>query len=103
MEEIVGDMMEEGDEVSEEWIVEEGSGVYTVDPRLSIDEFMEEFGIDIPEGDYDSIGGFITSRLERIPHPGESMEFGSVVFEVADSDKKRISKLVVRMPQRKES
>jgi len=103
VEEIIGDIVGEDEAVPEEEIVQEEEGVYSVDPRLSIDEFSERFGVEIPEGNYDTIGGFITCRLERIPESGETMEFGGVLFEVVEADKKRISKLIVRTPARKES
>jgi len=103
VEEIIGDIVGEDDAAGEEEIVEEGEGVYAVDPRLSIDEFSEEFGVEIPEGNYDTIGGFITCRMERIPESGETMEYEGFLFEIADADKKRISKLIVRPPARKES
>jgi len=103
VEEIIGDIVGEDEAVPEEEIVQEEEGVYSVDPRLSIDEFSERFGVEIPERNYDTIGGFITCRLERIPESGETMEFGGVLFEVVEADKKRISKLIVRTPARKES
>lgn len=104
MAEIVGDMVEEDDgQVEEEEIIETGDGLFTVDPKIPIDEFSEEFHVDIPEGDYDTIGGFIISRLERIPKPGETLEYAGIMFEIADSDKKRILRLVVRTPLRKEA
>jgi magnesium and cobalt transporter len=102
MAEIVGDMVEEVDDgPEEEEIAKTADGVFTVDPKIPIDEFSEEFQVEIPEGDYDTVGGFIISRLERIPRPGETLEWAGLTFEVADSDKKRIVRLVVRTPVRK--
>lgn len=101
MTEIVGDMVGEDEEASEEEIAETGEGVFTVDPKIPIDEFSEAFKVDIPEGDYDTIGGFIISRLEKIPKPGETLEYAGLLFEIADSDKKRISRLVIRTPSGK--
>jgi magnesium and cobalt transporter len=72
MEEIVGDMIgEDGDEV-EEYVVPKGDDTYSVDPMMPIDEFAEAFDAGIPEGDYDTVAGFITSQMERIPKPGKS-------------------------------
>lgn len=96
VEEIIGDIVGEDEAAGEEEIVQEGEGLYSVDPRLSIDEFSEKFGVEIPEGNYDTIGGFITCQMERIPESGETMEFNGVLFEIAEADKKRISKLMVR-------
>jgi CBS domain containing-hemolysin-like protein len=102
VEEIIGDIVGEDEAAEEEQIVQQAEGVYSVDARLSIDEFSEEFGLDIPEGNYDTVGGFITFRLERIPEPGETMEYGGFVFEIADADKKRISRLIVKVPAGKQ-
>jgi len=103
MEEIVGDMVGEDGPAEEEDIVLKAAGVYVVDPKFPIDEFAEEFEMEIPEGNYDTVGGFITYRLEKIPDPGETLEYQGVLFEVAESDKKRITKLIVHAPMRKEA
>ncbi|HQI00244.1 MAG TPA: hemolysin family protein [Deltaproteobacteria bacterium] len=103
VEEIVGDMVEEGDQTDEEEIVQKAAGIYVVDPKLSVDEFAEEFETEIPEGSYDTVGGFITYKLERIPEPGESLEYDGIRFEIAETDKKRITKLIVHTHPRKES
>jgi len=102
MEEIVGDMIgEEGDEI-EEYIVHKGDGIYIVDPMMPIDEFAEAFETKIKDGDYDTVAGFITSQMERIPKPGEKLEYAQLVFEIVGADKRRIHKLVVHAPSRKE-
>ncbi len=103
VEEIVGDMVEEGDQTDEEEIVQKAAGVYVVDPKLSVDEFADEFETEIPEGNYDTVGGFITYKLERIPEPGESLEYDGIRFEIAETDKKRITKLIVHTQPRKEA
>jgi putative hemolysin len=69
---------------------------------MPIDEFAETFNLEIPDGDYDTVAGFITSRMERIPKTGERFEYGRIVFEISGADKRRISKLVVHAPARKE-
>ncbi len=98
VEEIIGDIVGEDEAAGEEEIVQEADGLYSVDPRLSIDEFSEKFRVEIPEGNYDTIGGFITCRMERIPESGETLEYNGVLFEIAEADKKRISKLMVHPP-----
>jgi len=103
IEEIVGDMLGEDDEQIEECIVEKGDGAYYVDPKMPIDEFMEAFDADIPDGKYDTIAGFVTFVLQRIPKAGETLEYNGVLFEITDADKKRISKLVVHAPLRNDS
>jgi CBS domain containing-hemolysin-like protein len=84
---------------SENGIKDTGNGSYIVDPKMSIDEFTDEFSLDMPRGEYDTVGGFITSTLERIPEQGEIFEFNDLKFEIAAADKKRISKLILRKRQ----
>jgi len=94
--EIFGDVS--GDDQNQEYVIDRGDGTFQVDPTMSIYEFAETFAVEIPEGDYDTVGGFITSRLERIPKPGESFKHGDMLFEVVGADKKRISRLIVHPP-----
>lgn len=102
LEEIVGDVIgEEGEEIEED-IVHKGGGLFSVDPKMPIDEFAEAFEVDIPEGDYDTVAGFVTSEMERIPKPGERFEYGGIIFEIVGADKRRIHRLVVHAPLRKE-
>jgi CBS domain containing-hemolysin-like protein len=102
LEEIVGDVIgEEGEEIEED-IVHKGDGLFSVDPKMPIDEFAEAFEVDIPEGDYDTVAGFVTSEMERIPKSGEKFEYGGIIFEIVGADKRRIHRLVVHAPLRKE-
>lgn len=102
LEEIVGDVIgEEGEEIEED-IVHKGGGLFSVDPKMPIDEFAEAFEVDIPEGDYDTVAGFVTSEMERIPKSGEKFEYGGIIFEIVGADKRRIHRLVVHAPLRKE-
>lgn len=103
MEEIVGDIVGENDMHKEQEIVEKEDGIYLVDPKIPIDEFSEAFAVEIPEGSYDTVGGFITCRLERIPKSGETLEYNGILFEIAGADKKRISKLIVHAQLRKDT
>ncbi|MGC9324055.1 MAG: hemolysin family protein [Desulfomonilia bacterium] len=103
IEEIVGDMIGEDDEYVEEDIVHKGDGIYYVDPKMPIDEFSEIFNANIPEGNYDTVAGFITFQMERIPQAGEILEYGDITFEIVGADKKRIYKLIVHSHARKKT
>ena len=101
MAEIVGDV--QGDEDEDVALKERGDGTFQVDPKMSISEFAEAFSINIPEGDYDTVGGFITSMLERIPRPGESFQYAGMLFEIVGADKKKISRLIVHPSEGREA
>jgi len=98
MEEILGDAIgEEGDDL-EDYVKQIGEDTFQVDPKTPVGDFAETFGVSLPEGDYDTVAGFITSHMERIPRVGEHFEYAGIVFEIAGADKRRISRLVVRTP-----
>ncbi len=75
LEEIVGDIIGEEGRPRKKRSSRRRQASISVDPKIPIDEFAEEFEMDIPEGDYDTVGGFITFRMERIPKPGETLEY----------------------------
>jgi CBS domain containing-hemolysin-like protein len=95
LEDILNEIIDTQD--SDSGVKAAGDGTYIVNPKMSIDEFTEEFSSDIPRGEYDTIGGFIISALERIPEQGEIFEFNNLSFEIAGADKKRISKLILKI------
>jgi magnesium and cobalt transporter len=99
LEDVMNEIVET--DIDDDEVQDKGDGTFAVDPRMSIDEFTDEFDVDIPDGDYDTVGGFITSKLERIPRPGETFEFEGLSFEIVEASKKRISKLTVRKNQEK--
>lgn len=99
LEEIVGDITDEYDEV-ETPCLRLAEGVYSLDARLT----PEEAGHFIPELDqlkeddaYDTLAGFMLSRLERIPDKDEhpSIEVGQLKFTVTEMDERRIARLRV--------
>ena len=97
LEDILNEIIETQD--TEDGIKDTVDGSHIVDPKMSVEEFIAEFSLDIPRGEYDTIGGFIISTLERIPEQGEIFEFNNLIFEIAEADKKRISKLILRKHQ----
>ncbi len=99
IEEIIGDLPNE-DDTEQRPIIDQGGGAFLVDPKLTIDEFCEAFSVDIPKGNYDTIGGFVTYKLERIPKFGEALEHQGLLIRVANADKKRILRLIVKVAQR---
>ena len=70
LEEIVGEIHDEYD-ASRAWYEEFPDGSYLVDARMELDNMKEEFGLDLPRGDYETLGGFLVNYLETIPRPGK--------------------------------
>ncbi|MDI6791783.1 MAG: hemolysin family protein [bacterium] len=95
LEELVGEIEDEyvhGDEV-ELKVIDEST--YEADARVSIDQLSEELNLDLPEDDYETVGGFILHHLGRIPHSGEIIEIGELGFHILDADEKSILKVKI--------
>jgi CBS domain containing-hemolysin-like protein len=65
---------------------------------LHPDEVKEQTGFEIPEGDYDTLAGFLLSRFERIPDPGDQVEHDGWELKVTALDGRRIDKVLLVAP-----
>lgn len=74
LEEIVGNIQDEYDE-EESYIRENGQDEYIIDGMMPLDELGEQLGITFEEENFDTVNGFVISRLEHIPEEGEEFEF----------------------------
>jgi len=94
LEEIVGEITDEFDE-EPELIQEVGHGVFFVDARCDIGELNERLECDLPDEDYESLGGYIIAELEQIPTPGQKLEHEDWQLEVVEASPRRVK--IVRM------
>lgn len=70
---------------------------------LHRDEVEEVTGFRVPDGDFETIAGFLLDRFGRIPRPGESVQTNGWTFTVMAMDRHRIDLVQVRRPQRRDS
>lgn len=91
LESIVGSIQDEYDNEEEE-IVQTGDNSFEVDGALSIEEVSDLVGVSLPEGDYDTLAGFLICELGRIPDPDEnaSLVYGELEFVILSMDERRI-------------
>ena len=94
IEEIVGDIDDEYDHDESELKGVDDKTV-VVDAKVDVEEVEQHFGLDMPEGPYESIGGFITLRLGRVPEAGESLQEGPLTFKVISADARRVKSVRV--------
>lgn len=95
VESILGNIQDEYDNEKEE-IHKISEGSFVVDGSTPIDEISETIGTKIPEGDYDTIAGFISDRLGKVPSKGEFVIFKSYKFTVESvSNNRRVTEVVV--------
>lgn len=96
LESIVGSIQDEYDNEEDEVrrISENG---FNVDGSTPIDEISELIGIELPEGDYDTVAGLIMDRLGSIPKPGEhpQVKIGNIALTVAAMDDRRIARVTI--------
>lgn len=89
IEEMLGEIRDEYDE--EEVISKKiNENTYVFSGKVEIDRITEEFELEIPEGDYETIAGYITSELGRIPSKSEVFTIGQYTFTVLRSNKTRV-------------
>jgi CBS domain containing-hemolysin-like protein len=97
IEEIVGEIQESA-EAEEEPFREEAPGVLMVLGRASVYDLAQRLGADIPEGDYDSVAGWISTRLGSIPPAGKKVEIDGLSVEILSADRRRIHRVRVKRP-----
>ncbi len=98
LESIVGNIQDEFDDEEEE-ISKINETTFTIDGTTSIDEVDELVGVEIPEGDYDTLAGFLISELGFLPKDGEmnEVEFKNLHFTILNVEDRRIGKVKVEI------
>jgi putative hemolysin len=96
--EIVGDIGDEF-EVEEKQVEKMADGSFLVDAALEVDSFTQAFGFPLPEGDFDTLGGYLSSLAGHLPDVGERFTYNGWQFVVATKAGPRIDR--VRMSRLK--
>jgi len=95
LEELVGDIADEYD-VPTEVTATPRAGAHEVDGSLHTDEVLEALGVEIADGPYETLAGFMLSAFGRIPEVGEAVDVDGWRYTVLVLDKRRISRVEVR-------
>ena len=100
LEEIVGEIRDEYDSSEEEPLrmLDENNAIALA--RISPDDIAEKFSVPLPEGEFDTLGGFLTEQLGRLPEVGEEIEYGPLLFVIEKVGEQRIE--TVRITRREE-
>ena len=94
VEEIFGEITDEYEESPPQPIRRVGPGTFEVEARAGVDELNGTLALNLPEDeDYETIGGFVLSRLGYIPRAGETLEYGLLRITVLEADERRINRL----------
>ena len=89
LEQIVGDIEDEFDDDEEQSIFPEGENQWRLMASTEISHFNDTFATDLPDDDYDSVGGWLGGQLGRIPRRGDNATHGDLLIEVIRADARR--------------
>jgi putative hemolysin len=94
LEEIVGEIEDEFD-LPDESVERIDENTIRIDGTFPIDDFNEQFGVEMPQEDYHTVAGFVFGLLGRGAEPGDEVEFDGLHFRVDDVEGSRIQRLTV--------
>jgi CBS domain containing-hemolysin-like protein len=94
LEELVGEIVDETDE-DEIFVSPLPGGGWDVDARLSVDDLADLAGVDLPDEDWDTVGGLVLGLAERVPDEGEQFDYGPLTLQVTRMQGRRIGNVSV--------
>jgi magnesium and cobalt exporter, CNNM family len=101
LEELVGEITDEYD-TEEPELEQVADGVFRVDGKLSIDEVNELLDVELPDEEWDTVGGLMLGLLGSIPDEGEEVSFQNLRFTAERVDGRRISKVLITREEQPE-
>lgn len=96
LEALVGDLADEFDEDEDPEFVRIDAGRWLIDGQASIDDVAEHLDVEVPDGDYVTVGGYVLEKLDRIPEPGDTVHLGRWDLRVQSMDRRRITEVVAK-------
>jgi CBS domain containing-hemolysin-like protein len=97
IEEMIGEIIDEFDATAT-FIRKLDEKSYSVNARIEPEELNDELGVEIPEGDYDTLAGFILERLGHIPKREESFEYNGIKFIITRATRRKVDWVRVMLP-----
>ncbi len=94
VEEIVGEFADERDGPDLARLI--APHILECDARTEVDLLDEHYGLPIPEGDYETVAGYILDRTGTIPETGTELSLGDAIITVTDADARAIRKVRIR-------
>jgi putative hemolysin len=95
VETLIGDIRDEYDTDEEEVSQESHTGDFEVDALISLEDLLEETNVELPDGPYETAGGFVMHYLGRIPVVGDIVGVNGVRITVISMEGKRAGRLLI--------
>jgi putative hemolysin len=97
LEELVGPIADEYEKTPPESVRKIDENTIEVDARTYVDDLNDAYALDLPEDeDYDTVGGFVFSRLGYIPKAGEHFDYDNLEFTIASAEPRRVKRIKIR-------
>lgn len=98
LEEIVGEIRDEYD-VEADPIVDEGDGVFVFSGKVNFDELCDRLGVQIEGEGFETVGGYLLTKVGRVPTVGERFDLDGLHLEVVEVERRRIKRVRVRVAE----
>lgn len=95
VEELVGEIRDEYD-VEAEPVVREPDDSYVFSAKVATSELVDRLQIEIEDGEFETVGGYVLARVGRVPAVGEKLAFDGLNVEILEAERRRIHKVRVR-------
>lgn len=95
VEELVGEIRDEYDSEAEP-IVQENEATYVVSAKVATSEIVDRLNVDIEDGAFETVGGYVLARVGRVPGVGETFSFDGLDVEILEAERRRIHKVRIR-------
>ena len=95
IEEIIGEIMDEYD-AEQKLIIEHEDGSISVNARLDVEKLEDFLQVDLPEGDFESVGGFIISLIGKVPEVNEKVIYDSLEIVIEAGSSRKIDRVRIR-------
>ena len=97
LEELVGEISDEYEKTQPEPVKKIDQNTIETDARTYIDDLNDEYELNLPEDeDYETVGGFVFSRLGYIPKTNESFDYENLKFTIASAEDRRIGRIRIQ-------
>ena len=93
IEEIIGEIDDEHDVSSREFIIQQAHNKYIIDALLALDDFNDRFNTSFVDEDIETLGGFLINKFEKVPTKQEIIEINNFIFTVLSADSKKINRI----------
>ena len=95
LEEIVGEIEDEHDDLQDQKVKQISDNEFLVSALMPIEDFNEEFNCELSNKDFDTLGGIVMHHFARFPRTNDAISIGNLRFVIASTEKRRLKNIRV--------